>query len=257
MKNVAPAIFPPNGIGDAKPANQAVLDWVHEIAALTEPENIFWCDGSEGEDEFLIAESLKENVLIELNQKKVPRSYLHRSDPNDVARVEQFTFVCTATKEEAGPTNNWSEPGETYTQRRGLLKGGIGGLAEHMLILGADSPVCQKHSVAAAFPSACGKTNFAMLIPPEHFKGWKVTTVGDDIAWMQIRNGRLHAINPENGYFGVVPGTSYKSNPNAMRSIEHDTLYTNVALTDDDDVWREGEDGDPAAHGVDWRGDGW
>src|SRR3989454_6097021 len=127
MKNVAPAIFPPNGIGDARPANQAVLDWVQEIAALTEPENIFWCDGSDRENEFLVAESLKQNVLIELNQKKVPRSYLHRSDPNDVARVEQFTFVCAPTKEEAGPTNNWSEPGETYTKLRGLLKGAMRG----------------------------------------------------------------------------------------------------------------------------------
>jgi len=373
MKNVAPAIFPPSGIGDAKPANQAVLDWVNEIAAITQPENIFWCDGSERENEFLIAESLKQNVLIELNQEKVPHSYLHRSNPNDVARVEQFTFVCTPTKEEAGPTNNWSEPGETYTKLRGLLKGamrgrtmfvipyimgppdspqakvgfeitdskyvvlnmrimtrmgevavkrlgndpnaewnrgahslldisperrfichfpqdnaiisvgsGYGGnvllskkclalrigsylarkqgwLAEHMLILGAESPEGKKYYVAAAFPSACGKTNFAMLIPPEHFKGWKVTTVGDDIAWMQVRNGRLYAINPENGYFGVVPGTSYKSNPNAMRSIEHDTLYTNVALTDDGDVWWEGKDPDGSgpAHAIDWRGNDW
>src|SRR6266567_4017254 len=359
MKNLAPAIFPPKGIGDGKPSNKAVLDWVHEIATLTEPENIFWCDGSDRENEFLIAESLKQNVLIKLNQKKVPQSYLHRSDPNDVARVEQFTFVCTPTKEEAGPTNNWSEPKETYAKLRGLLKGamrgrtlfvipyimgppdspltkvgfeitdsiyvvlsmrimtrmgnvavkrlgddqtaewnrgmhslldvdparrfichfpqdnaiisvgsGYGGnvllskkclalrigsylarkqgwMAEHMLILGVESPEGRKHYVAAAFPSACGKTNFAMLIPPKHFKGWKVTTVGDDIAWMQIRNGRLYAVNPENGYFGVVPGTSYKSNPNAMKSIEHDTLYTNVALTDDGDVWWEGKDGVP------------
>ena len=371
MKNLAPAIFPPSGIGDAKPANQAVLDWVHEIATLTEPENIFWCDGLDRENEFLIAESLKQNVLIKLNQKKVPHSYLHRSDPNDVARVEQFTFVCTPTKKEAGPTNNWSEPGETYTKLRGLLKGAMGGrtmfvipyimgppdspltkvgfeitdskyvvlnmrimtrmgeiavkrlgndpnaewnrgvhslldvnperrfichfpqdntiisvgsgyggnvllskkclalrigsylarkqgwLAEHMLILGVESPEGKKHYVAAAFPSACGKTNFAMLIPPEHFKGWKVTTVGDDIAWMQVRDGRLYAINPENGYFGVVPGTSYKSNPNAMRSIAHDTLYTNVALTDDGDVWWEGKDADPPAHAIDWRGNDW
>src|SRR2546428_4463388 len=371
MKNVAPAIFPPKGIGDAKPANQAVLDWVHEIAALTEPENIFWCDGSERENEFLIAESLKQNVLIELNQKKVPRSYLHRSDPNDVARVEQFTFVCTPTKQEAGPTNNWSEPGETYTRLRGLLKGamrgrtmfvvpyimgppdspltkvgfeitdskyvvlnmrimtrmgeiavkrlgndpneewnrgvhslldvsperrfichfpqdnsiisvgsGYGGnvllskkclalrigsylarkqgwLAEHMLILGLQSPEGKKHYVAAAFPSACGKTNFAMLIPPKHFAGWKVTDVGDDIAWMQIRDGRLFAVNPENGYFGVVPGTNYKSNPNAMKSVEHDSLYTNVALTDDGDVWWEGKDGAPPKHAIDWRGNDW
>jgi len=373
MKNVAPAIFPPNGIGDARPANQAVLDWVDKIAKLTEPENIFWCDGSERENDFLIGESLKQDLLIKLNQKKVPRSYLHRSDPNDVARVEQFTFVCTPTKEEAGPTNNWSEPGETYTKLRELLKGamrgrtlfvipyimgppdspltkvgfeitdskyvvlnmrimtrmgeiavkrlgndpnaewnrgvhslldinserrfichfpqdnaiisvgsGYGGnvllskkclalrigsylarkqgwLAEHMLILGVESPEGRKHYVAAAFPSACGKTNFAMLIPPDHFKGWKVTTVGDDIAWMQVRDGRLYAINPENGYFGVVPGTSYKSNPNAMRSIAHDTLYTNVALTDDGDVWWEGKDPDSSgpAHAIDWRGNDW
>jgi phosphoenolpyruvate carboxykinase (GTP) len=127
MRNPAPAIFPPKGIGDAMPQNQAVLDWVREIAALTQPENIFWCDGSERENEFLIEESLKQNVLIELNQKKVPRSYLHRSNPNDVARVEQFTFVCTPTKEEAGPTNNWSEPKETYAKLRGLLKGAMRG----------------------------------------------------------------------------------------------------------------------------------
>src|SRR5438046_5634712 len=127
MKNLAPAIFPPKGIGDAKPGNAAVLDWVNEIAALTEPENIFWCDGSDRENEFLIAESMKQNVLIELNQKKVPRCYLHRSDPNDVARVEQFTIVCTPTKEEAGPTNNWSEPRETYAKLRGLLKGAMHG----------------------------------------------------------------------------------------------------------------------------------
>jgi phosphoenolpyruvate carboxykinase (GTP) len=371
MNNPAPAISPPTGIGDHKPANQAVLDWVHEVELLTQPENIFWCDGSERENDFLIAESLKQNVLTKLNEKKAPRSYLHRSNPNDVARVEQFTFICTPTKAEAGPTNNWSEPAETYSKLRALLKGamrgrtmfvvpyimgppdspltkigfeitdskyvvlsmrimtrmgeiavkrlghdpkaewnrgvhslldvnperrfichfpqdnaiisvgsGYGGnvllskkclalrigsylarkqgwLAEHMLILGVESPEGKKHYVAAAFPSACGKTNFAMLIPPKHFAGWKVTTVGDDIAWMQIRGGRLWAVNPENGYFGVVPGTSCKSNPNAMKSIERDTLYTNVALTDDGDVWWEGKDGAPPKHAIDWRGNDW
>ena len=360
MKNVAPAIFAPNGIGDAKPDNQAVLDWVHEIGTLTNPENIFWCDGSDRENEFLLDQAVQRGVLLKLNEEKVPRSYLHRSNPNDVARVEQFTFICTPTKEEAGPTNNWAEPAKTYTKLHGLLKGamrgrtmfvipyimgppdspltkvgfeitdsiyvvlsmrimtrmgevavkrlgndpdaewnrgvhslldvnpdrrfichfpqdnaiisvgsGYGGnvllskkclalrigsylaqrqgwMAEHMLILGVESPEGRKHYVVAAFPSACGKTNFAMLIPPKHFRGWKITTVGDDIAWMQIRDGRLYAVNPENGYFGVVPGTSYKSNPNAMKSIAHDSLYTNVALTDDGDVWWEGKDG-PAA----------
>src|SRR5437899_290335 len=371
MKNIATAIFPPNGIGDAKPTNQSVLDWVREIADLTQTENIFWCDGSERENEFLIEESLKQNVLIKLNQKKVPRSYLHRSNPNDVARVEQFTIVCTPTKEEAGPTNNWSEPRETYAKLRRLLRGAMHGrtlfvipyimgppdspltkvgfeitdskyvvlnmrimtrmgevavkrlgddpnaewnrgvhslldvnperrfichfpqdnaiisvgsvyggnvllskkclalrigsylartqgwMAEHMLILGVESPEGKKHYVAAAFPSACGKTNFAMLIPPKHFKGSKVTTVGDDIAWMQIRDGQLYAVNPENGYFGVVPGTNYKSNPNAMKSIAHDTIYTNVALTDDGDAWWEGKDGASPAHAFDWRGNDW
>jgi phosphoenolpyruvate carboxykinase (GTP) len=371
MDNIAPAISFPAGFGDSKVTNPAVLDWVRDVAKLTQPENIFWCDGSERENAFLLAKAQEQGVLIELNQKKVPGSYLHRSNPNDVARVEQFTFICTPTKGEAGPTNNWAEPSETYSKLNGLLKGamrgrtlfvipyimgppdspltkvgfeitdsiyvvlsmrimtrmgavaverlgnnakaewnrgihslldvnperrlichfpqdnaiisvgsGYGGnvllskkclalrigsylarkqgwLAEHMLILGVESPQGRKHYVAAAFPSACGKTNFAMLIPPPHFQGWKVTTVGDDIAWMQIRDGRLYAVNPENGYFGVVPGTSYKSNPNAMKSISHDTLYTNVALTDDRDVWWEGKDGEPPPRAIDWRGNDW
>src|SRR5215211_9433284 len=127
MKNLAPAIFPPKGVGDAKPGNKAVLDWVQEIATLTQPENVFWCDGSEGENEFLIAESLKQNVLIGLDQKKVPRSYLHRSNPNDVARVEQLTFICTPTKDEAGPTNNWMDPAAAYDKLGKLFDGSMRG----------------------------------------------------------------------------------------------------------------------------------
>ncbi|MEY2574621.1 MAG: phosphoenolpyruvate carboxykinase, partial [Verrucomicrobiota bacterium] len=372
MDNLAPAISPPDGIGGSKPANPAVLDWVQEVARLTEPENIFWCDGSEKENAWLLEQAQHLGVVLKLNAEKKPGSYLHRSNPNDVARVEQFTLICTPTKEEAGPTNNWAEPAETYTKLHEMLRGamrgrtmfvvpyimgppdspltkvgfeitdsiyvvlsmrimtrmgsvavkrlggdakgewnrgvhslldvnperrlichfpqdnaiisvgsGYGGnvllskkclalrigsylarkqgwLAEHMLILGVEAPDGRKHYVAAAFPSACGKTNFAMLIPPPHFKGWKVTTIGDDIAWMQIgKDGRLYAVNPENGYFGVVPGTSYKSNPNAMKAIERDTLYTNVALTDDGDVWWEGKDGAPPAHAIDWRGNDW
>ena len=371
MNNIAPAVSPPSGIGDTKPRNQMVLDWVHEVETLTKPENIFWCDGSEREKDFLLDQAVKQGVLIKLNEEKVPGSYLHRSNPNDVARVEQWTFVCTPTKEEAGPTNNWSEPGETYTKLHGLLKGamrgrtmfvipylmgppdspiakvgfeitdsiyvvlsmrimtrmgtvalnrlgdnpgaewnrgvhslldvdparrfichfpqdnaiisvgsGYGGnvllskkclalrigsylarregwMAEHMLILGVESPEGHKHYVAAAFPSACGKTNFAMLIPPPRFGGWKVTTVGDDIAWMEIRNGRLYAVNPENGYFGVMPGTNYKSNPNAMKTISHDTIYTNVAMTDYGDVWWEGKEETPPEHAIDWHGNDW
>jgi phosphoenolpyruvate carboxykinase (GTP) len=371
MEKLAPAIAPPPGIGTERSPNKAVLDWVQSVARLTQPENIFWCNGSEREHEFLLEEARRQGTVIKLNEEKVPRSYLHRSNPNDVARVEQFTFICTPTKEEAGPTNNWTAPAEMYHKLHQLLSGGMRGrtmfvipyimgppdsplakvgfeitdsiyvvlsmrimtrmgqvavkrlgenanaewnrgvhslldvnperryichfpqdnaiisvgsgyggnvllskkclalrigsylarkqgwLAEHMLILGVESPSGEKHYVAAAFPSACGKTNFAMLIPPKHFAGWKVTTVGDDIAWMQIRDGRLWAVNPENGYFGVVPGTSYRSNPNAMRAIEHDTLYTNVALTDGGDVWWEGKDGPPPQHAIDWRGNDW
>src|ERR1700730_14039116 len=123
MKNLAPAISPPKGIGDSKPTNQAVLDWAQDVAQLAQPENIFWCDGSDAENSFLLEQSEKQQVLIKLNEQKVPRSYLHRSNPNDVARVEQFTFICTPTKEEAGPTNNWAEPAETYSKLQGLLKG--------------------------------------------------------------------------------------------------------------------------------------
>jgi phosphoenolpyruvate carboxykinase (GTP) len=371
MDNLAPAISPPSGLGDRAPSHQGVLDWVAQIGRLTKPENVFWCDGSDTENLYLLEQAQRLGVVLKLNQEKHPGSYLHRSNPNDVARVEQFTLICTPTKEEAGPTNNWAAPTETYRKLYLMLDGamrgrtmfvvpyimgppnsplmkvgfeitdsiyvvlsmrimtrmgaiavkrlgtdqkaewnrgvhslldvsperrlichfpqdntiisvgsGYGGnvllskkclalrigsylarkqgwLAEHMLILGVESPEGRKHYVAAAFPSACGKTNFAMLIPPVHFKGWKVTTIGDDIAWMQIAaDGRLYAVNPENGYFGVVPGTSYKSNANAMKSIERDTLFTNVALTDDGDVWWEGKNSPPDSC-FDWKGERW
>src|SRR5260370_163952 len=256
IKNPATAISPPAGIGDHKPANQAVLDWVHEVELLTQPENIFWCDGSERENDFLISESLKQEVLIKLNQKKAPRSYLHRSNPNDVARVEQFTFICTPTKAEAGPTNNWSEPGETYSKLHGLLKGAMRGRTMFVVphIMGPpDSPLT--------------KIGFEITDSKYVVLSMRIITRMGEIAVKRLGidpkaewNRGVHSlldVNPENGYCGVVPGTSYKSNPNAMKSIERDTLYTNVALTDDGDVWWEGKDGPPPKHAIDWRGNDW
>ncbi len=350
--------------------NQAVASWVEEMAAHCQPNQVHWCDGSEAEKESLTQQAVTQGILIPLNQQKRPGCYYHRSHPNDVARVEQCTFICTPTREQAGPTNNWADPDEMRAKLLGLAKGCMKGrtlyvvpylmglpgspmskvgveltdsiyvvlsmrimtrmgevalkelgtsddfnrglhstleldpekrfiahfpqdnaiislgsnyggnvllgkkclalrigsylghkqgwMAEHMLVLGVESPTGEKTFIAAAFPSACGKTNFAMLIPPDHFKGWKVWTIGDDIAWMKPgKDGRLYAINPEAGYFGVVPWTNYKSNPNAMKCMERDTIFTNVALTPDGDVWWEGKDGPPPAECLDWRGNPW
>ncbi|MFT4587956.1 MAG: phosphoenolpyruvate carboxykinase (GTP) [Candidatus Binatia bacterium] len=350
--------------------NPHVIDWINETVQRCQPDQVVWCDGSAEEKDRLTAQAVEEGILIPLNQEKRPGCYYHRSNPNDVARVEKCTFICTPTAEEAGPTNNWAAPAEMYERldtlttaamkgrtmyvvpylmgppgspltkvgieltdsiyvvlsmrimtRMGLLAyeqlgdsddfnrglhcmldldpdkrlivhfpqdnavistasnygGNVllgkkclalrigsylgrrqGWMAEHMLILGVESPEGEKTFVAAAFPSACGKTNFAMLIPPDHFKGWKIWTVGDDIAWMKPGpDGRLYAINPEAGYFGVAPGTSNASNPNAMKSIERDTIFTNVALTPDGDVWWEGMDGEPPAECIDWQGNKW
>ena len=361
----------PAGLGTTKPTGHARLTaWIDECIALCQPDQVFYCDGSAAENEFLTKEAQRMGVLVQLNQQKLPGCYLHRSNPNDVARVEQFTFICGDSKDEVGPTNNWAEPAGMRAKLKGLLAGamkgrclyvipymmgpanspltqvgveitdsiyvalnmrimsrmgmsaykrlgadgdfnkglhstldlnpdrrfichfpkdneiisvgsGYGGnallgkkclalrigsylartqgwMAEHMLLLAAESPAGRKHYIAAAFPSACGKTNFSMLIPPKHFAGWKITTIGDDIAWMKPGpNGRLYAINPENGYFGVAPGTNYKTNPNAMKSIQRDTIYTNVAMTEDGDVWWEGKDGEVPAKCTDWKGNPW
>jgi phosphoenolpyruvate carboxykinase (GTP) len=350
--------------------HSGIRKWVDDVAAMTRPDRILFCDGSDSEKDELIQESLKSGELIELNQQKMPGCYLHRSAPHDVARTEHLTFVCTAEKEDAGPNNNWMAPADATAKLTPLFTGsmkgrtmyvvpflmgppgsrfskvgveitdskyvvlsmrimtrvgqpaldhlgssddftrclhslgdlsperrfimhfpeqntvwsigsGYGGnallgkkcmalrlaswlakkegwLAEHMLILGLQDPQGKMHYVGGAFPSACGKTNLAMLLPPKTMPGWKTFTVGDDIAWMRPgSDGRLWAVNPEAGFFGVVPGTGHKTNPTAFDMIQRDTLFTNVALRPDGTPWWEGHDDPAPAQALDWQGRPW
>ena len=353
--------------------NKAVLSWIDEMTAITKPDKIVWITGEEDQIAALREQAVEEGILIKLNPDKLPGCYLHRTDPDDVARVEDRTFICCEKEEDAGPTNHWMEPKEMYEKMYALADGAYKGrtmyiipysmsiigspfakygfeltdsiyvvlnmaimtpigkavcdalgddegfikglhcqcnldknnkyivhfpqdntiismnsnyggnvlqgkkcfalriasnlgrqegwMAEHMLILGIQNPRGEIKYISAAFPSACGKTNLAMLIPPEGLQrwGWRVWCVGDDIAWLRVgKDGRLWAVNPENGFFGVAPGTSMKSNPNALISTHKDTIFTNVALDlSDNTVWWEGLNKTPPARAIDWRGRPW
>jgi phosphoenolpyruvate carboxykinase (GTP) len=370
---VQPKPTAPSVDGAPQQANADVQAWVASCIELCQPDQVVWCDGSVQQKQQFIEQGVADGTFIKLNQEKLPGCYLHRSNPNDVARSEHLTFICTPSQDMVGVTNNWMETKAGYNRLRPLFSGcmkgrtmyvvpfvmgpigsplakvgvqltdsiyvavsmgtmtrmgavawkqlgdseeftrclhsigdvnperrfichfpldntiwsfgsGYGGnallgkkclalriasflgsqqgwMAEHMLLMGVKQPNGKQTYVAAAFPSSCGKTNFAMLIPPKKYQeeGWKITTVGDDIVWMWVDEpaGRLRAINPEFGYFGVVPGTNYQTNPNAMECMKRDTIFTNVALLPDGDVWWEGKTENPPEHCIDWMGQEW